>query len=294
MDNKWPRVATFSIIGYDPRTNELGIAVQSKFLGVGAVVPWAKAGIGAIATQSFANTAFGPNGLDLLEKGFSPEEVIEKLLENDADRELRQFSVIDAKGEVAVFTGNECFHWAGHRKGEFCSAQGNILVGEETINQFVKTFEETTGPLANRLLNALDLAQTAGGDSRGKQSAALFVVQNEGGYGGYNDRKYDLRVDDHKEPIKELKRLYELHQLYFTKPDKNSLIPMEGDTLKQVQKLLIDLEFLDTDTMEDYYSDHVKKQLKSYYMKENFEERWRDDHFIDSHVLGFMKQHRRN
>nr|WP_280768821.1 DUF1028 domain-containing protein [Salipaludibacillus daqingensis] len=286
MDN-WPKVATFSIIGFDPETQEWGIAVQSKFLGVGSVVPWAKAGVGAIATQSFANTSFGPRGLNYLEKGFTVEEVVEKLIEKDEDRDLRQFSVMDAKGEVATFTGKKCYHWAGHKTGKYCSAQGNILISEETINQFIDVFESTNGSLADRLLEALEKAQNAGGDSRGKQSAALFIVQDEGGYGGYNDRKYDLRVDDHHEPIKELKRLYELHKLYFHKPDENTLLPMEGQTLELVQKLLIKKGLLES--VEDHYSELTKKQLKRYYMQENFEERWRDDLFIDLHVIEYMK-----
>ncbi|SER76569.1 DUF1028 domain-containing protein [Salipaludibacillus aurantiacus] len=288
MIKNWPEVATFSIIGFDPETKEWGVAVQSKFLGVGAVVPWAEACVGAVATQSFANTAFGPEGLALLKKGLAPEKIIEELIKEDPDRELRQFAVMNSKGETAAYTGENCYHWAGHQAGTYCTAQGNILVSEDTVQQLVKTFESASGSLAERLVEALDKAQAAGGDSRGKQSAALFIVQDKGGYGGYNDRKYDLRVDDHKEPIKELRRLYELHKLYFSQPAEEDLLQLEGDVLKEVQQLLASNGLLER--AEDTYTDHVKKQLKTYYMQENFEERWRDDHLIDPQIITYMKE----
>lgn len=281
------KVATFSIIGYDPVTKETGIAVQSKFLGVGAVVPWAKAGVGAVATQSFANTAFGPEGLELLEAGYSPQETIDKLIENDPDRELRQFAIINAAGDTAAFTGNECYDWAGDQQGTYCSAQGNILVSEETVKALADTFEKTTGTLAERLLAALNAAQNAGGDSRGKQSAALFVVQEQGGYGGYNDRKFDLRVDDHKEPIEELQRLYELHKLYFTRSEKTDLLKLEGEVLREVEVFLQAEGMLQNSYGS--YSKEVKEALQAYFMRENFEERWQEDDKIDPAVLTFMR-----
>ncbi|NJP36675.1 DUF1028 domain-containing protein [Alkalicoccus luteus] len=286
MMNK-PKVATYSIIGFDPATGETGIAVQSKFLGVGAVVPWAEAGTGAVATQSFANTAFGPDGLELLKKGFSAEEVVEKLIADDEEAALRQFAIMDADGKTAAYTGSECFDWAGHRAGNYCTAQGNILKNKETVEHMITSFESSKGPLAERLLNALDAAQAAGGDSRGKQSAAMFIVQQEGGYGGYNDRKYDLRVDDHKEPIDELRRLYELHRLYFTRPDENDLLELNGEVLQEVQSHL-QRENLLAETKESY-TDEVKAALEAYFMQENFEERWQDDHKIDPAVLTFMR-----
>ncbi|UTR09114.1 DUF1028 domain-containing protein [Evansella sp. LMS18] len=292
MKENQPLVATFSIIGYDPVTKETGIAVQSKFLSVGAVVPWAEAGAGAVATQSFANTSFGPRGLDYLKEGKSPEEVIELLVENDEDKGLRQFAVMDADGKTAAFTGEACYDWAGHIQGTYCSAQGNILVGEETVQSMVSAFEKTEGTLAERLLEALDQGQQAGGDSRGKQSAALFIVQEEGGYGGYNDRKYDLRVDDHPEPIKELKRLYHLHQLYFSRPQESELLDMEGEVLQDVQNCLIHEGLLEK--KQDSYNNTVKESLKSYYMQENFEERWREDDKMDPYVLQFLKSKQRN
>ncbi|MDQ0257005.1 putative Ntn-hydrolase superfamily protein [Evansella vedderi] len=285
MRQKSPFVSTFSIVAFDPDTNELGIAVQSKFLGVGAVVPWAKAGVGAVATQSFANTRFGPDGLTLLEQGLSPQEVVEKLIENDDARDLRQFAIIDASGNSAAYTGKDCYDWAGHRSGTYCSAQGNILVSEKTVETMVSVFEKTEGTLAKRLLEALDQGQAAGGDSRGKQSAALFIVQEEGGYGGYNDRKYDLRVDDHPDPIKELKRLFELHQLYFSRPNEVELLDMEGDVLSEVQKFLVTEGILDQVYGE--YNEVVKDSLKTFYMQENFEERWCEDNKMDPYVNEF-------
>ncbi|WP_147803114.1 DUF1028 domain-containing protein [Alkalicoccus halolimnae] len=280
------KVATFSIIGYDPVTEELGVAVQSKFLGAGAVVPWAEAGAGAVATQSFANTAFGPEGIHMMKKGFSPEETAAKLVENDKDKNLRQFAVMDHKGNTAAFTGEECYEWAGHKQGKYCTAQGNILMNGETVDALVSTFEQSEGTLSNRLLAALEAAQNAGGDSRGKQSAALFVVQEGGGYGGYNDRKFDLRVDDHPEPIKELQRLHELHKLYFSQSDKEDLLSLNGEVLEEVETLLIEGNLLKE--KQGKYNMEVKDAIQTYFMRENFEERWQED-MIDPAVLAFMR-----
>jgi len=203
-------IATFSIVAFDPETEELGIAVQSKFLAVGSVVPWAEAGVGAIATQAKGNTTYGPRGLSLLKEGKSPKEVIELLVENDPEKEHRQIGIMDAKGNSANFTGKECHEWAGAVKDENFTAQGNILVDEKTIEEMASTFQNEKGALADRLMASLKAGQKAGGDSRGKQAAALFVVKENGGYGGYNDRYIDLRVDDHETPIKELERLLNL------------------------------------------------------------------------------------
>ncbi|MDQ0252942.1 putative Ntn-hydrolase superfamily protein [Evansella vedderi] len=278
-------VATYSIVACDPETGELGIAVQSKFLAVGAVVPWAKANVGAIATQSWANTSFGPRGLQLLEEGYEPEKVVEMLLENDEGRELRQFAVMDAKGRVAAFTGKECFDWAGHQYGQNCSAQGNILVSEATVQALVETFESAEGTLAERLLAALDTGENAGGDSRGRQSAALYVVKENGGYGGYNDRQFDLRVDDHPEPIEELKRLYDLHMLYFSKTDASALVDIEGQIIVEVEEALQKLGFLETTDSPVA----LKEALKTFHLQENFDDKYREDNKIDIAVLRFMR-----
>ena len=198
---------TFSIVAFDPKTGDLGVAVASKFLAVGSVVPYAKAGVGAIATQSFANTTFGPKGLELLRKGLTPSQVLKQLLASDKDRELRQVGIVDAKGRAAAFTGKKCLPWAGHIVGKGFAVQGNILAGEQVVKAMAKAFQETQGELAERLMAALEAGEQAGGDARGKQSAAILVVRKGAGYGGFDDRYIDLRVDDHPEPVKELRRI---------------------------------------------------------------------------------------
>ena len=207
-----PPVATFSIVGYDAETGALGIAVQSKFFAVGSVVPWAEAGVGAIATQSWANTTYGPNGLKLLKSGLSAEQTLERLTADDPGRATRQVGIVDAKGNVANYTGDECNEWAGAISGKHYTAQGNILDGEAVVKAMSKAFEETEGKLADKLMAALFAGQEAGGDTRGQQSAALLVVQEGRGYGGFNDRYIDLRVDDAEKPIEELQRLLEIHK----------------------------------------------------------------------------------
>lgn len=229
-----PVVATYSIVAYDPETRELGIAVQSKFIAVGSVVPWAKAGVGAIATQSYANTTYGPKGLELLAKGEKPEDVVTKLLEGDKGPPQgpqlgfqgldllpfhhRQVGIVDAKGRSATWTGKQCHAWAGGITGPNFACQGNLLAGEDVVKNMAKSFQESKGDLGQRLLAALQAGQDAGGDRRGMQSAALLIVREGWGYGGFNDRYRDLRVDDHAEPIKELQRVYDLHRKIFPPP----------------------------------------------------------------------------
>jgi uncharacterized Ntn-hydrolase superfamily protein len=280
-------VATFSIVGADPETGEVGVAVQSKFLAVGSVVPWAKANVGAVATQSWANTSYGPRGLELLEEGLSPEEVIAKLVADDPGKNLRQVAIINSKGEASAFTGEECFDWAGHKVGKHHSSQGNILVSEETVTAMSETFEQTEGTLTERLLTALAAAQNAGGDSRGKQSAAIYVLQEGAGYGGYNDVKVDLRVDDHPEPIEELHRLYELHKIFNTPTEV--LIPIEGDVFEEIKSRLVELGFLET-ADQPVYEGEVKEALKAYALGENFDDRWTEENQIDEKVLEFLRK----
>ncbi len=286
MENK-KIVATFSIVGVDPDTGEHGIAVQSKFIAVGAVVPWAKAGAGAVATQAFANPSYGPRGLELLEKGYAPEEVIEQLIKDDPQREERQVGIVDAKGNSATFTGKQCYDWAGGIHGRNFAAQGNILVNEATVAQMARTFEQTEGNLAERLLACLQAAQEAGGDSRGKQSAALHVVKEKGGYGGLNDRLVDLRVDDHPEPIEEIARLYQLQQLYFgeTKPD--NILPLEGTVKQQVISGLMGKGYIRSEGVSD---EELQKRLTEYLHTENFEERELETGKIDKEVLEFLNK----
>jgi len=218
-------VSTFSIVGFDPRTGDLGVAVQSKFFAVGSVVPWAKAGVGAIATQSYANVSYGPEGLELLTKGQTAKETVKALTSADKDRRLRQLGIVDARGNSTSFTGSGCHQWAGHsERPNFC-AQGNILTGKEVVDAMAASFEQSQkkgmGGLCNWLADALTAGQDAGGDSRGRQSAALLVVRKNGGYAAGNDRFIDLRVDDHKTPIIELHRLLTLHKKIHKRAHEN-------------------------------------------------------------------------
>lgn len=281
-------VATFSIVGYDPEAQEWGVAVQSKFLGVGALVPWAKAGVGAIATQSWCNTSYGPEGLKLLEEGLSAEEVLNRLLENDEQRETRQVGIVDFQGRSASFTGKECFNWAGGITEKNFACQGNILVNPETVQAMAETFKTAKGDLAKRLVEALDAAQSAGGDSRGKQSAALLVVKGKGGYGGFNDKYIDLRVDDHPEPIKELKRLLELYKLYFYKTKPGNLVKINGDLTLEIKKMLTNTGYF-SGNLDNKIDEDFKEGLKKFYLTENFDERYREDEFIDIEVLEFLR-----
>lgn len=278
---------TFSIVGYDPQEKEWGIAVQSKFLGVGAVVPFAKAGVGAVATQSYANTAYGPEALELMAQGKSAQEVMELITKDDPDKEMRQVGLIDAEGNAATFTGTYCYDWAGGVTGKNFAAQGNILVDEKTVQSMAEMFESTEGSLAHRLLTALYAGQQAGGDSRGQQSAALLVVKEKGGYGGYNDRYIDLRVDDHPEPIKELIRIYGLQQLYFAKAKPENIVAIEGDVKAEIVTHLKRLEYL---TAEPGDGEELHKALTAYIHTENFEEREQEKGKIDLEVLEFMKK----
>lgn len=280
-------IATFSIVGVDPEEEELGIAVQSKFIAVGSAVPWAKAGVGAVATQSWANTGFGPRGIELLEKGYSPQEALDMMLADDDKKEYRQVGIVDARGNAATFTGAECFSWAGGVTGKNYTCQGNILVNKATVTRMAEVFEKAEGELAARLLEALDAGQEAGGDSRGKQSAALLVVKPEGGYGGFNDRFIDLRVDDHPEPIKELIRLYGLHKLYFSKTKPENTLKIEGERAGDIILALNKLGYYQGEYRGSWTAEH-QEALKRYYLTENFDERIADDGYIDGEVLDFM------
>jgi uncharacterized Ntn-hydrolase superfamily protein len=202
---------TFSVVAWDPAAPEWGVAVASKFPAVGAVVPWARAGAGAVATQSYANTSFGPAGLDLMAEGTSAEDALDRMLEKDDGSATRQVGAVDASGRTATFTGEECMAWAGGRTGEGYACQGNILVAPEVVESMAAAFESSDGDLVDRLLAALVAGDGAGGDRRGRQSAALLVVREKGGYGGYTDRYVDLRVDDHADAVTELARVFQAY-----------------------------------------------------------------------------------
>jgi len=207
-------VSTFSIAAIDPHNRDLGVAVQSKYFSVGSIVPWVEAEVGAIATQAFVNVSYGPNGLKLLREDLSADEVIAELTKNDEDREERQLGVVDAKGNVACFTGKNCLEWAGSATGATYTAQGNILTSEDVVLAMADHFENAKGELADKLIAALEGGQDAGGDARGRQSAALIIMRKGAGRAGYGDRYIDLRVEDHTEPIQELRRLLGLAHTY--------------------------------------------------------------------------------
>lgn len=286
MKRKDEMVSTFSIVGYDPEAKEWGVAVQSKFLAVGAVVPWLKAGVGAVATQSWANTTYGPRGLELMSQGLSAEEVVQRLVEDDEGKDLRQVGLIDASGNAATFTGKDCYPWAGGVTGKHFAAQGNILVSEETVQAMASTFESAQGDLAERLLAALAAGGKAGGDSRGEQSAALVVVKEEGGYGGYNDRYIDLRVDDHVTPIDELIRIHGLYKLYFYKTKPENVLAIEGELRQEIERHLARTGYAGGTGLGD---EAFNEALQTFYLTENFDERMAPEGSIDKEVLEFMR-----
>jgi uncharacterized Ntn-hydrolase superfamily protein len=239
-----PVVATYSIAACDLDARQWGVATQSKFLAVGSVVPWAKPGVGAVATQAYANPRYGPDGLALLEQGLPAGKVVERLTAADEGREHRQLGVVDARGESATFTGGACMEWAGGLAGERYAAQGNILVSGATVDALAASFEGSTGvPLAERLLDALAAAQAAGGDRRGQQSAALLVVERDGGYAGLADAIVDLRVDDHPSPVDELGRLYGIHQALFGRTPSEQWIELDAALERELRDRLARLGF---------------------------------------------------
>src|SRR6476660_8174714 len=271
-----PVVATYSIVACDLEEGQWGVAVQSKFLAVGSVVPWAEPQVGAIATQAYANPSYGPNGLALLREGLSANEVVERLTSEDAGRDQRQLGVVDASGESASWTGRRCNDWAGHRNGAGYAAQGNILVGEETVTALATTFEANAHlPLAQRLIDCLAAAQAAGGDRRGQQSASLLVVQKEGGYAGLSDILVDLRVDDHERPIQELRRIAGLHSRLFGLSPREDWLPLEGELRAAVDERLARLGYDSLDTWAGV---------------ENLEERVDGDDVIDPVVLDALRE----
>jgi uncharacterized Ntn-hydrolase superfamily protein len=280
--------STFSIVACDLEEKAWGVAVASKFPAVGAVVPWAQAGAGAVATQSFANTSFGPRGLVSLAGGLSAEETLGSLLENDPDREHRQVGIVDSHGGSATFTGKDCYEWAGGLSGVGYAIQGNILAGGQVVPAMKKAFLETKGDLPERLYNALLAGDLAGGDRRGRQSAAIYVAKPQGGYGGYIDRWIDYRVDDHTDPVKRLGELLELHHLYFDKSPESDHLALSGEVLIRLQEII---------TQKGYYSGIVHGQfdeatrqaLNAFIGNENFEERCNTQAgWIDQPVYNFL------
>jgi uncharacterized Ntn-hydrolase superfamily protein len=275
------RVSTYSIAACDLEAGRWGVATQSKFLGVGSIVPWAEAQVGAVATQSYANPRYGADGLALLREGLTAEEVVERLTSADDGREHRQLGIVDREGRSATFTGAECQSWAGGRTGPCYAAQGNILVSGETVDAIAETFEATAGkPLEERLLDCLDAAQAAGGDSRGQQSAALLVVEKDGGYAGLWDVVFDLRVDDHERPLKELRRIYALHVAIFGQTPKDEWIPVDDALSTELGERLARLG----------YEGELSDTLFRWAGNENLEERLDGVEAIDPVVLEELRK----
>jgi uncharacterized Ntn-hydrolase superfamily protein len=277
-----PLVSTYSIAACDLERGEWGVGVQSKFLAAGSIVPWAEPGVGAVATQALANPRYGPDGLALLRDGLSADETIAALVEADEGRDDRQVGVVDAQGRAATYTGKACLDWAGGKSGPGYAAQGNILVSEETVAGLVHGFEAGAGrPLAERLVDALAAAQLAGGDRRGQQAAGLLVVQKDGGYGGMDDVLVDLRVDDHPEPVAELKRLYGMHQLLFGKTPADEWVPVDEELAKELRGRLAALGYADPS---------LEKSFNAWAGTENLEDRVNGVELLDPVVLAELRK----
>jgi uncharacterized Ntn-hydrolase superfamily protein len=275
------RPSTYSMVACDLEAREWGVAVQSKFLAVGAGVPAAEPEVGAVATQAWANMRYGPDGITLLREGLSAEEVAQRLTDADDGRDHRQLGVVDRAGRAASFTGSECLEWAGGFTGDGYAAQGNLLVSEETVTALAHTFEQTTGqPLAERLLEALAAAQAAGGDRRGQQSAALLVVRKDGGYMGTSDAVADLRVDDHPTPIDELKRIYAMHDLLFGSTPQEEWLDVDAQLAAELQERL--------DTLG--YEGPLAEAFAAWAGTENLEERVDGVERIDPVVLTELRK----
>jgi uncharacterized Ntn-hydrolase superfamily protein len=275
-----PVVATYSIVACDLEAQQWGVSVQSKFLSVGSVVPWAEPHVGAIATQAYANPRYGPNGLALLREGLPAQEVVDKLTGEDEGRDHRQLGVVDGEGNAATYTGLECMDWAGGRTGTNYAAQGNILVSGATVDALADTFEATAGkPLAVRLIDCLAAAQEAGGDSRGQQSSALLVVQRDGGYAGMSDVVVELRVEDHEQPIEELRRIHTLHDEIFGVTPREKWLPVDDELAAELHERLAKLG----------YEGELDDSFTRWTGKENLEDRVDGIEQIDPVVLEALR-----
>lgn len=280
---------TFSIAAWDPSANpspEWGVAVASKFLACAAVVPWARAGAGAIATQALANVAYGPAGLERLARGEDAASVVAALTEADELRDDRQVGIVDARGRAAHFTGARCLDWAGGIGGDGYCCQGNILTGPDVLQAMARAFESTEGELAVRLLAALKAGDAAGGDRRGRQAAGILVVRDGGGYGGGTDKTVDLRVDDHPGPTDELLRIFDIHRLLFPRPEDLDYVDVDGALAERLRAALTGLGY-DAGSGAGY-DGALKRALLEFVGTENLEERWSDEDKVDRGVLAHL------
>jgi uncharacterized Ntn-hydrolase superfamily protein len=281
-------VSTFSIAAFDPSTEESGVAVASKFLAVGSVVPWAKAKVGAVATQALANITYGPRGLDLLSSGKTAQQTVDELVGSDEGAEHRQVGVVDAQGEAATYSGESCFEWAGGTTGDHFAIQGNILTGPEVVEEIKAAYLSAEGAFADRLLSALLAGDRAGGDSRGRQSASILIVREAGGYLGMTDKTVDLRVDDHPDPIPELERLRMLHRLYLEPPMPEDGLEIDSELGGEVRQLLSSRKAFDGPT-EGGFDEALENALRDWMGVENLEMRWLGGPKIDRTVLDFLR-----
>jgi uncharacterized Ntn-hydrolase superfamily protein len=279
-------ITTFSIVARDPNTGDFGVAVASKFLAVGSAVSFAEAKVGAIATQSYANTSYGPRTIAGLKAGLTLESIHQSFAATDDNYDLRQYGLVDAKGNSITFTGKGCFLWAGGIAKENLAIQGNILAGPQVVEKMLETFEASTLAFPEKLLAALQAGDNAGGDKRGKQSAALLVVREKGGYGGFDDRYIDLRVDDHKQPIPELARLLKLYHLYFDKPLEANVIKIQGEIAERLTNVLVKSAHL---SGIQPWNQTSEKALRALAGVENVEERMLEPGFVDKVVLEHLE-----
>ncbi|HTP03219.1 MAG TPA: DUF1028 domain-containing protein [Anaerolineales bacterium] len=282
-----PEYGTFSIVACDLKARAWGVAVASKFLAVGAVVPWAKARAGAIATQAVTNTSFGPRGLEMMASSEAAEEVLSRLVTADKEREHRQVGMVDAEGRSASFTGEQCADWAGGLTGPGYAIQGNVLTGAEVVRQMEHAFLEAKAELPERLFAALTAGGQAGGDRRGRQSAAILVVKPKAGYGGHDDRWIDLRVDDHINPIPRLGELLELHRLFFRRGDKKDRVRLEGEVVTKIQAIMKGLGYYTP--VDGQYDDATREAFRAFIHNENLEKRADPDAgWIDGPALDYL------
>ncbi len=286
--NIHPKPSTYSIVAFDRETKAFGVAVQSKFISVGSVVPWAAWDAGAIATQAYANTSYGPVGLEMLRKGRSAREVASALTSGDRGREERQLGIVDRKGESATYTGKRCLDWAGGIAGDGYAAQGNILVSGKTVEAMASSFENSNSDLPERLIGALNAAQRAGGDRRGMQSSALLVVKKGGGYAGFNDRYVDIRVDDSREPIRELERIFRLYDLIMLSRERpDELVRITPGVRADIQHHLSRLGYY-SGPADGTTSMKFRRAMAEYISRNNFENKASGRGRISRKVLEYM------
>jgi uncharacterized Ntn-hydrolase superfamily protein len=285
-----PRFGTFSIVARDAERGEWGVAVQSKFIAVGAVVPWAEAKVGALATQALANVRYGPEGLALLRKELSAEEVVHKLTQADPKRDQRQLGVVDAKGRSAAHTGKKCLEWAGHEVGDGFTCQGNILFSAKVVSAMARAYESTPGDLPERLLATLSAAQREGGDRRGMQSAAMLIVREGAGYDEGSDRWVDIRVDDHPSPIEELKRIFQLYDLtLLNREDESTLVTVDGELARVLQHHLGLLGYY-SGRNTGQWDPATREAFAKFLTESNFENKARPDGRIWPSILEYLQE----